>query len=33
MQKSACFLKDAVLKYITVRRMSDRMKHFKMDVK
>ena len=26
-------MKNAVLKYITVRRMSDRMKHFKMEVK
>ena len=31
--KNACFLKDAVLKYITVRRTSDRMKYFKNDVK
>ena len=31
--KNACFLKDAVLKYITVRRTSDRMKCFKNDVK
>ena len=31
--KNACFLKDAVLKYITVRRTSGRMKYFKNDVK
>ena len=31
--KKACFLKDAVLKCITVRRTSDRMKYFKNDVK
>lgn len=32
-KKRACFLSESVLKYITVRRTSDRMKYFKNDVK
>ena len=32
-EENACFLQKAVLKYITVRRTSDRMKYFKNDVK
>ena len=31
-EENACFLQKAVLKYITVRRTSDRMKHFRRNV-